>query len=68
MNKKELQQKIADLHNQKYSFDYYAQIEDDHAEIERLEKEIKYLEDREKNEKNALLQKKDPLRRFIRRA
>lgn len=68
MNKKELQQKIADLHNQKYLFDYYAQIEEDHVEIARLEKEIMYLEDREKNEKNALLQKKDPLRRFIRRA
>ena len=61
MNKKELQQKIIDLHNQKYSFDYYAQIEDDHAEIARLEKEIMYLEDREKNEKNALLQKRDPI-------
>ena len=68
MNKKELQQKITNLHNQIYSFDYYAQIEDDHAEIARLEKEIMYLEDRDKNEKNALLQKKDPLRRFIRRA
>jgi hypothetical protein len=61
MSKKELQQKIEELHNldnnQIYSFGYRAKYE----EIVRLEKEIMYLEDREKNEKNALLQKRDPI-------
>lgn len=67
MNKKELQQKIVELHkldnNQIYSFGYRAKMEKVYEEIQQLELEIMYLEDRDKNEKSALLQKRDPMRK-----
>ena len=67
MNKNELQQKIVELHkldnNQIYSMDYRAKMAKVYMQIHQLELEIMYLEDREKNEKSALLQKRDPMRK-----